>query len=77
MTTSSLRTRLVLFLRSLLHRDRLESDMDEELRFHIQTHTEQLVAQGLPPVQAGRQARLDLGTPETHKAGMRSAFGLR
>ncbi len=75
--TTSLRTRLVLFLRSLLHRDRLESDMDEELRFHIQTHTEQLVAQGLPPVQAGRQARLDLGTHETHKVGMRSAFGLR
>ena len=74
--TSSLRARAALFLRSVLHRNRLETDMDEELRFHLQAHTEQLVAQGLPPAEAARQARLHLGAPEIHKDGMRAALGL-
>ena len=74
---SFLWTRATVFLRSLFHRRRLEADMDEEIRFHLQAHTDHLITQGLPPKQAARQARVDFGTPETQKAGMRSALGLR
>jgi predicted permease len=40
---------------------RTESDMDAELRAHIETHTESLIASGLPPAEAHRRAVLEFG----------------
>ena len=51
--------------------------MDDEIRFHLQAHTEFLVGQGMPAAQALRQARLDFGSPDAQKIAMRSAFGLQ
>jgi predicted permease len=58
-------------------RRRLESDMDEELRFHLEARTADLIREGLSPDQASRQARLELGTIAAHKDGMRNSLGLR
>ncbi len=40
------------FLRSLLRRSRLESDMHAELSAHIETYAEDLIAQGIPREEA-------------------------
>jgi hypothetical protein len=44
---------------SLLHRRRLEQDMDEELGFHLEARSADLMREGLSPAEAIRQARLE------------------
>src|SRR5260370_18668799 len=39
----------------------LDRDLDDELQFHIETRTEDLIATGLAPAEARRQARLQFG----------------
>jgi putative ABC transport system permease protein len=41
--------------------DRLDRDLDEELRFHIEARTDELVARGLAPEEAARDARRHFG----------------
>jgi predicted permease len=48
---------------------RVERELDAELQFHIDQRTEDLVAQGLTPVEARRQAALVFG----HRATLREA----
>ena len=48
-------------LRWLLHRNRKEADLQEELRFHLEEETEECEAAGLPAVEARRAALCDLG----------------
>ncbi|HEY3740001.1 MAG TPA: ABC transporter permease [Bryobacteraceae bacterium] len=64
------------FARLWRHR-RLETDLDKELRFHIEEHTADLVAQGRNPSDARRLARLELGGPEQLKEDLRDARGTR
>jgi predicted permease len=61
----------------LLHRGKLEDQLDRELRFHIDQHAADLVAQGHSPAEAHRQARLALGGPELVKENCRDARGTR
>jgi putative ABC transport system permease protein len=67
-------------LRSLLHalfgRTRFEQDMDDELRFHIDCRTEELVRTGLPGAEAERQARIDFGSREAYKERSREQLRL-
>lgn len=42
-------------------RSDVDSDVDDELRFHLETRTEDLVAQGLSPERAAEQALTELG----------------
>jgi predicted permease len=42
-------------------RDRLESDLDRELRYHLDRRVEELVAQGVDETEARRRANLELG----------------
>ena len=65
------------WLRRLLNRDRLEVQLDRELQFHVQQQEAELVARGVDPVEARRQARLALGGPEQVKEGCRDARGTR
>ncbi len=74
---TSLLIRARLWLRSTLHRPELESDMDEEIRFHLEARTADLISQGLPPKEAARQARLDFGPIEPLKHTLRETLGLR
>src|SRR5437588_4143994 len=64
------------WLRAILRRSRLESEMDEELRFHIQAFAEDLVRSGVPPDEAHRRARIEFGGLECAKEECRDARGV-
>jgi predicted permease len=67
----------VLFrLRAILRRDNLERDLAEELRLHLDRQLEMYLRQGLPPEEARRRARLDLGGVEQIKEECRDARGV-
>jgi predicted permease len=70
-------SRLQSWLHAAFGRRRLEQDMDEELRFHLEARTADLIGEGLSPVQASRQARLELGPVAAHKDAVRNPLGLR
>src|ERR671917_2275782 len=56
---------------------RMEEQLDKELLFHLDQHAEDLIARGLAPAEARRQARLALGGPEQVKEQCRDARGTR
>lgn len=43
--------------------DRLDSELEEELRFHLEARAEEAVRRGVSPEEAAREARLRLGNP--------------
>jgi predicted permease len=61
----------------LLHRSKLEDQLEKELRDHLDRHAADLVAQGLSPDEARRRARLELGGPGQVKEECRDARGTR
>ncbi len=61
------------WLHRLLHRRQTEEQLEKELRFHLDQCTADLMARGLNPGEARRQARLALGGPEQVKEGCRDA----
>lgn len=56
---------------SWLGRARMERELDEELRFHVEKETEKLVAEGLDPDEARRQARIRFGGMDRTKEAVR------
>lgn len=50
--------------RDLFHRDRLEADLDEELRSYVELLTQEKVRGGMEPGQARREALLEVGGVE-------------
>lgn len=67
---------LLLRLRALLRRDLVESELDEELRFHLERQVEKLMQKGLPRDEAIRQASIALGGVEQTKEHCREARGV-
>jgi putative ABC transport system permease protein len=63
-------------LRAILHRSRTESEMDAELRSHIEAYAEDLIRTGLPRVEALRRARLEFGGLERVKEECRESRGV-
>jgi predicted permease len=61
----------------LFRRQRLEEQLDKELRFHLDEHAADLAASGHAPQQARRVARLALGGPEQVKEQSRDVRGTR
>jgi predicted permease len=61
----------------LLHRDKMEDQLNKELGFHIEQLTADLIARGHTPTEARRLARLELGGPEQVKEDCRDARGTR
>jgi putative ABC transport system permease protein len=59
------------FLDRLLRRDRLDRDMDEEIRFHIAERAQHLQHSGLSAEESLRHARLEFGGVEKHKEACR------
>jgi predicted permease len=59
--------------RMLTRPTQAEALLDRELRFHLDQHTDDLVARGMDPEAARRQARLELGGPEQVKEACRDA----
>jgi predicted permease len=69
--------RLRSFTNSFLHRSQRESEIAAELRSHIELRAEDLQRTGLTPAEALRQARIEFGSFEKHKADIRQSIGLR
>src|SRR6186997_1770877 len=63
--------------RALLFRGREESEMDEELRFHIERDAQERVRRGESPEAARREATLAFGGVERYKEQVRDARGTR
>ena len=63
--------------RRLLRRGALESQLDAELRDHLDRQTADFVASGLTEAEARRRARLELGGVESIKEECRDARGTR
>jgi putative ABC transport system permease protein len=61
----------------LVRRRRLEDEMAEEIRLHIDARARDLVRSGLEPDAAWRRARLEFGAVERYKEEVRAARGLR
>src|SRR5262245_59512506 len=58
-------------------RKKMEEELEKELRFHLDQHTVDLIAQGLDPEEARRRARLAIGGPEQVKEQCRDVRGTR
>ena len=61
----------------LFRRRKYEEELEKELRFHLDLHISDLIAQGYSPEEARRQAHLTLGGPEQVKEMCRDARGTR
>ena len=59
-----------------LRRSRMESEMDAELRFHVEAYVEDLSRSGVPRQEAIRRARLEFGGVERAKEECREARGV-
>jgi putative ABC transport system permease protein len=64
------------WLQTTLSRSRMESEMDAELRFHIETFAEDLTRSGVPRQEALRRARIEFGAVERTKEECREAVGV-
>jgi predicted permease len=65
------------WLRWMSNGRRLESEMEKEMRFHIESYAAELVRKGMSQQEAMRAARIEFGGIESHKDAMRAAVGIR
>jgi putative ABC transport system permease protein len=63
-------------LRVLRSRRHFEQGMSEELQFHIEQYTDDLVRSGVPPQEASRRARIEFGSLNSVQEECREAHGL-
>src|SRR5215831_2610067 len=63
--------------RTLARRRELESDLDDELRFHLEMQTAANIRLGMTPAVAQARARRQFGHIETHKDEYRDRWGAR
>src|SRR5262245_48402040 len=77
LATMRLRDGLMLRLRSLFRSTRVERELDEELRFHIDEHVRELVARGVPLAEASTAALRAFGGIERIKESVRDTWHVR
>ncbi len=65
------------WLKWIVNRQQLETGMEAEVCFHLESYAEDLVRSGVPRPEAMRRARLEFGGIESHKDAMRASLGLR
>ena len=70
-------SRLRSFLTAWTRREGFEDALDDEVRFHLEACTEDLVRAGVPRREAARRARAQFGSVERAKDECRQARGLR
>jgi ABC-type antimicrobial peptide transport system permease subunit len=68
--------RLRSWLRATLKHSHMESEMDAELRFHVEAYAEDLVCGGVPHKEVMRQAQIEFGGIERAKEVCRDARGV-
>lgn len=64
-------------LRAFFRRNQTESDLDEELRFHLEMEIQNNIAQGMSPAESKRAALVSFGGVDQTKEASRDAWGLR
>jgi putative ABC transport system permease protein len=69
-------SRVSSWLQAMLRRSRMESEMDAELRFHVEAYADDLIRSGVPRPEALRRARLVFGGIENAKEECREARGV-
>src|SRR5262249_56449471 len=69
--------KLVRQLTFLLKRGRSETDLEREIRFHIEVETRKHVDEGMSETEARRQALADFGSIPSSQEAVREAWGLR
>ena len=60
-------------LTNVFRSSRLNRDLDDELRFHIEARTEEFVSRGMTREEAARAAQHDIGPAERVKEECREA----
>src|ERR1700733_7853218 len=60
-------------IRSLFHRDRIEREMDDELRGFVEASTADKLRRGMPAEQAAHAARVEMGSSNAVKHNIHSA----
>jgi len=65
------------WFRSVSQDSQLHRDMDDELRFHVESYIEDLMNSGVSREEATRRARIEFGSADAHKEAMRVSLGLR
>src|SRR5262245_15081740 len=70
-------SKLRIRLRALLRRSKMERELDDELRQHIERQTEQNIRMGMNPEEARDAARKAFGGMEQAKERSRDARGVR
>jgi predicted permease len=73
----NLLTRFLSWLKWMVKGQRLESGMETEVHFHLQSYAADLVRKGLSQQEAMRQARIEFGGIESHKDAVRASVGVR
>ncbi len=68
--------RLRVLMKNLFRRGAFEDQMNDEVRFHIESRADDLIRSGMRPEEALRRARLEFGGSEGWKERMREAGGL-
>lgn len=61
----------------IAHSPHVAAEVETELQFHIDSYAADLMQRGMPPDQAARQARIELGRVDVQKEKHREAIGLR
>ena len=62
---------IVRLLRNVFCKKRVEQDLDEEIRFYLETQTQNEIAAGVGEAEARRAARLELGSVDSLKDSVR------
>ncbi len=73
----SLRSRLRTWWRAVAHPRATAAQIDEELRFHVESYAEDLVRSGVPREEALRRAKAGLGSVPAVRENARHAWGTR
>ena len=74
---AQLRSQLGSWWSALVHHTRTDNDIEAELQFHIDAHTQRLIESGISAPEAERRARVEFGRVDVQKEKYRSAIGLQ
>ncbi len=73
----SLRSRLRSWVKYAMQRSRMEREVEDEIRFHIESYAHDLLHTGIPREEAMRRARIEFGSVEAQKEDCRQSLGFR
>jgi predicted permease len=73
----SMAKKLTSWWKAFVHRSQMESEIETELRFHVESYAADLMGTGVGREEALRKARLELGPVVIQKEEYRRSLGLR